>query len=301
MIHEYAIEPQLLSTWAASRRDSAEFFREYGLGTPRIVSSFPKKKANKLRSYFLKNTPANKQSQHAMRYTEMVNTLVETLVLRNVEAGQDNEWSQHAKAENERIPFNVILSSEPIGTDRNLTPDTMYDPGSIWNHQDQLNIQRTNEGFYSAISNLLRLAIEQIVIIDTYGWTRESIQQMQYMINHITEERVNNEIPPILLFYKQHQNSPNANEVRQRILRGVNISGANVRLTVCELEEIPGNDVFHNRCILTKHGGVSFGHGLGVSGDETHTDEVTLMKPEIYQKKWSQFVEENCFQEISRA
>lgn len=44
MIYEYALDPVVLSTWASNERDYAEFLREYGLGTPRMISSFPKKK-----------------------------------------------------------------------------------------------------------------------------------------------------------------------------------------------------------------------------------------------------------------
>ncbi|WP_319548514.1 hypothetical protein [Desulfogranum marinum] len=256
MIHEYAIEPSVLLSWATNDRDYYEFFREYGLGTPRIFSSFPKQKAKKLRRYFLAQVSADDQSQQAMRYTEMVVKLVERIVVREVEADQ-SEWSQRAVAENERIPFNVILSSELIGTDRNLTPDKMYEPGSIWNHQDQLNIHRTTEGFYSAISNLLRLATEQIVVIDPYGYSDKAIKQIQYLINHLPEKRVNHQIPSITLFYKTNTNGLNANEVRERILARVRIDEICTVLKVSELEEVPGSDVFHNRCILTEHGGVS--------------------------------------------
>lgn len=139
MIHEYAIEPGVLSAWAENTRDYTEFLREYGLGTPRIISSFPRQKANKLRSYFLQNAPADEQSQKWRRYMEMVNKLVETLVLREVEANQGNDWNDHAKAENARVPFSVIISSEPLGVDESITPATMYEPGSRWNHHDQLD------------------------------------------------------------------------------------------------------------------------------------------------------------------
>jgi len=299
MIHEYAIEPSVLLSWATNDRDYYEFFREYGLGTSRIFSSFPKQKAKKLRRYFLEKISADDQSQQARRYTEMVVKLVERIVVREVKADQ-SEWSQRAIAENERIPFNVILSSKPIGTDRNITPETMYEKGSIWNHQDQLNIHRTTEDFYSAISNILRLATEQIVVIDPYGYSDKAIKQIQYLINHLSEKRVNHQTPSISLFYKTKTNNLNAKEVRECILKRVHSAEIGKVLEVIELEEVLGSDVFHNRCILTEHGGVIFGHGLGVSGHETHTDEAILMKPEIYQKKWSQFVEENCFRKISR-
>lgn len=300
MIHEYAIEPSVLTAWAADKRDYAEFLREYGLGTPRIVSSFPKKKANKLRSYFLTKTPDDGQSQQGMRYVEMVNKLVEGIALRDVEPFGGNDWCLHAKNENERIPFNVILSSEPIQTQRNITPDTMYDPDSLWNHKDQLNIQRTNEGIRSAVSNLLRLATEQVVVIDPYGWTDRAIRQMQYLINRISESRINNKFPSFSLFYKENDSGLNADVVQQRILARVNAE-VGVELNVWELEEVAGSDVFHNRVVLTEHGGVCFGHGLGVSGEQGHTDDAFLIGIEIYQKKWKQFIEENCFHLVSKA
>ena len=301
MINEYAIEPSVLSTWAASRRDYAEFLREYGLGTPRIVSSFPKRKARKLRRYFLSNSPADDQSQQGLRYVEMVNKLVEDIALRDVEPCEDNDWSQHVKVENDRSPFSVILSSEPIETERNITPDTMYDPDSIWNHHDQLDIQRTNEGIRSAVSNLLRLATEQVVVIDPYGWTDRAVRQMQHLIYRLNANRINNNIPSITMCYKENNGGLNADDVRQRILQRPNVAEIGVDLKVLELAQVPGSDVFHNRCVLTEHGGVSFGHGIGVPNEQNHTDEAILMRTEIYQKKWKQFIEENCFQIVSQA
>jgi len=72
-------------------------------------------------------------------------------------------------------------------------------------------------------------------------------------------------------------------------------------LDVLELREAENSDVCHYRCIVTEHGCVRAVHGIGVSGDELHTDEVILMKPKIYQKKWQQFIEKNCFEKASEA
>ena len=109
-----------------------------------------------------------------------------------------------------------------------------------------------------------------------------------------------------LLFYKEKRGSgnsgngsPSADHVRQQIFQGLTGGLSNIQLEVFELRETENNDVFHNRCILTEHGGVITGHGISVSGDESHTDEAILMKPKIYQKKWRQFVEKNCFQVVS--
>ena len=308
MIHEYALDPAVLISWADNDRDYSEFLREYGLGTPRIVSSFPKKKASKLRSYLLKHSPQDTQSLAGQRYTEMVLKVVESIVVRDVDIQNTAVWTEAAVDENRRAPFDVILSSTEIQEGNNVTPASMYSRGSIWNHPGQINVSRTNEGLLSAVVNLIRLADEKIVIIDPFGWTAEAINFIQFMLQSIANNRIFDGLPAIVLFYKEKRGSgnsgngsPSADHVRQQILQGLTGDVSNMQLEVFELRETENSDVFHNRCILTEHGGVIAGHGIGVSGDELHTDEVILMKPKIYQKKWQQFIEKNCFEKASEA
>lgn len=301
MIHEYALDPALLWAWASNDRDYAEFLREYGLGTPRIFSSFPASKAAKLRSYFLRKGPAVVDSLQCRRYVEMVTKLTEVLVLRHAPEIQPHDWAIQVEREHERLPFDVIISSVAINAERNITPNDMYVQGSIWNHPDQLSIQRTNEGFCAAVASLLRLATQQIVVIDAYGWSQEAIVQVQHLIRCILQNRVNATLPHMTLFFKKNLRSPNAAHVKNEILNGMNLNGTVIQIDVLELEEIPGNDVIHNRCILTEHGGVIIGHGIGVTGDPAHTDDAVLLKPRLYHKKWKQFMEDRHFSIVSQS
>ena len=308
MIHEYALDPAVLLSWAGNDRDYAEFFREYGLGTPRIISSFPKKKASKLRSYLLQHSPQDNESLQAQRYMEMVTKLVESIVLRDVPDNQSQNWRDAVKSENERIQFGAVLSAAPIATRKNITPENMYNQNSIWNHSNQIDIKRTNDGFMSAVSNLIRLSTRQIVIVDAFGWKYNAIKLIQCIANAISHNRVHNQLPSICLFYKEKLRSRNSSsaslspkQVKTQIFQGLNTDVSKIQLRVAELREIPGNDVFHNRCILTEHGGVSIGHGIDVSGDYAHSDEAFLFAKQLYQKKWHQFIEAPCFEIVSEA
>jgi hypothetical protein len=308
MIHEYALDPAVLSAWASNSRDYAEFMREYGLGTPRIISSFPKKKASKLRSYFLSKGPADSDSLQGQRYLEMVQKMVEVLIIRDGHEPQDSNWEINVKVENERTPFGIVLSLEVIDISRNITPGSMYSPNSIWNHPRQKNIYRTVDGFLTVVTDFLRLATNNVVIVDAFGWTQEAVRTVQYFINSISERRVNSQLPCIYLYYKEKRGgthsgvgSPDAVTVKSRILQGVSENLSDIHLEVFELREVEGNDVFHNRCILTEHGGIITGHGIAISNDTAHTDEAILMELEIYEKKWRQFVEDNCFEIESHA
>ena len=307
MINEYALEPKVLASWASDQRDYAEFLREYGLGTPRIVSSFPRKKGAKLRSYLLSHSPWDAQSLAGQRYTEMVIKVVESIVVRDVQANTAVDWVGAAVVENSRAPFNVILSSTELQEGNNVTPDSMYSQNSIWNHPVQISFSRTNEGLLGVVLNLIRLADEKIVIIDPFGWTFEAINFIQFMLQSIANDRVSDGLPAIELHYKEKRGSgssgngsPSAAHVRQQIFDGLAGGVSTLQLEVFELRET-NNDVFHNRCILTEHGGVITGHGISISGDGSHTDEAILMKPEIYRKKWRQFIDQNCFQVVSKA
>jgi hypothetical protein len=302
MINEYALDPVVLSSWASNDRDYAEFLREYGLGTPRLCSSFPKKKASKFRSFLLRNSHSDQQSLASQRYTEMVLKLVESIVNRDTHIYQVDGWNEMAIAENKTVPFDVILSSDEIELVNNITLHSMYSVNSIWNHPRQQSIFRTNSDFISRISNLLRLSNEKIIIVDPYGWTSNSIKFIRYLLSSIMSDRINKLKPMIVLYYKEREKgSPSASHVKNNIIEGLTGDAASFQVEVFELKETPDSDVFHNRCILTEHGGVSTGHGISLPDEESHTDEMYLLDPEIYQKKWQQFNETICFELVSES
>lgn len=307
MIHEYALDPNVLNSWASNHRDYAEFIREYGLGTPRIISSFPRRKASKLRSYLMQFSPNEAQPLSAQRYTEMVQKIVESVIVRDVLENSPTDWAETAALENSRVPFGVILTSTDGLTGNSVKPTAIYDQNSIWSHPDQINVPRTNEGLITAFLNLVRLANSKIVIVDPFGWTDSAIRFIRLMLLAIKRNRVSGGFPSVTLFYKEKHGSgagngsPKAEYVRHRLLNDLKTDIPNLKLEVFELTEVEDGDVFHNRCILTELGGVMTGHGVSLSNDPSHTDEAILMKPGIYQKKWRQFVEANCYRVVSEA
>lgn len=307
MIYEYVIDPSVLYSWAANDRDYAEFLREYGLGTSRVISSFPKKKPSKLRSYLL-GSQGDSQSLQGQRYTEMVLKIVESVVQRDVPQNQKGAWSECSLVEHVRAPFDVILSSDPIDTVENITRENMYAKDSIWHHPSQVSIRRTNADLLSAVFNLIRLSSKRIVIVDPYGWTSEAISFISFLIDSMSDRRVCESIPSLTMYYKEKHGSdktgnasPSAPHVKNQILRGLSKNTIIPQLDIFELREKLGGDVFHNRCIITEHGGVLIGHGIGVTENEDHTDDVTLMNLVLYLKKWKQFVDEIDFEVISRS
>lgn len=307
MLWEYALEPKLLSKWASDIRDYRECLEKYGLGTPRIISSFPKSKASKLRRYLLKQGPVDEQSSHCQRYIELVEKLVESCVFRNTEAANADKWDIAVSNEHTRQPFDAILATLPLKDLDCLTPENMYEPGSIWNHKSQQIVRRTTPDLLEAFSGLLKLSTQNIVIVDPFGWTSEATHFNQKLLDYVVETHKNQEVPNIVLYYKEKRGgansgkgSPNADHVRQEVL-GTSGKRNSLNFEVYELQEIAGKDVFHNRCIMSENGGIITGHGIGVSEDGAHTDVAILMDKEIYVKNWNQFREEETFRVLSHS
>lgn len=303
MIHEYAISPELLKIWAANDRDYNEFFREYGLGTPRLASSFPKQKVAKSRSFYLREGPANEQSLQSQRYVEMVTHLTEALVHRDGFECASSDWSESVVSEDAREPFYALLTATPLESERCLTPDKMYSRTSIWNHSRQISVARTYESCFQSLGEVFRLAKNKIVIVDSYGWNQRAISFLSRLITEGLAHRIHSSLPDVVLYYKEDRRSsaPDSSYVKAELERRVLGTLPDLNIKVYGLAEVEGEDVFHNRCALTELGGVAFGHGIDLSEDPSHTDDVFLLERSLYDKKWDQFVENLCFDVVSKA
>lgn len=306
MLHEYAVAPDLLKQWAANDRDYYEFFREYGLGSPRISSSFPKQKASRFISYFLREAPADEQSLQGRRYVEMVKHMAEALICREGIACEAGDWIQDVVNEDARFPFHAVLSPANLDSPRSLTPETMYAPGSVWKHVRQDTVQRRYKAIAPYLKDMLRLAKKKVVIIDTYGWNDRAVGFIGQLIGDVCTDRCHSNVPEILVFYKERVDrhnagnaSPAAAKIKADIENALPAGSSEINVHVTELREKPGEDVFHNRCILTEHGGVSLGHGVDVSENPNHSDEITLLERKVYENKWSQFIDSPCFEVVT--
>ena len=303
MLHEYAFSPELLRKWAGNDRDYREFFREYGLGSPRLSSTFPKLKTSKFRSYFLRNGPVDEQSKQALRYTEMIDYLAEALIYRDGFECTKGEWGKDVIEEDNRNQFHAMISTELLDSPRSLTPENMYLENSVWGHCRQYSVPRRYQEIAPHLKNILRLAAKSVVIVDTFGWNERSIDFILHLVSDALSDRVYSVIPEIHLYFKEKydKSNPTAQAVKSSIEQGLPGTIEKISLTVTELREKDGSDVFHNRCILTEHGGISLGHGIDVSEDINHTDEITLLEKDVYEKKWNQFLNGSCFEVVSQA
>ena len=81
MVYEFAIEPDLVATWGTLTK-YRYFMDNFGLGTPRIMSEFPKFKNWRRR---VLQAASGREGLEMQRITAIINYLAETLVKRLME------------------------------------------------------------------------------------------------------------------------------------------------------------------------------------------------------------------------
>lgn len=162
MIHEYALEPELVATWG-NRYDFRYFIEKFGLGQPRIVSRYPKRWKRLVWHAFRNNELERK------RMEVLLARLSECIVQRRDYVWEPaDSWLGNAYKEHERVPFHAILAREnPAAHARTLVPDEIEHSSPLWEVPRGVTIARDAVAMASAVAAMLRIA-EVVIFIDPY-------------------------------------------------------------------------------------------------------------------------------------
>lgn len=292
MIYEYALEPELVASWY-DRILCRFFIEQFGFGTGRVVSRYPKKWRKLVWRAFDAAFAATAGDIKRKRIEELLTRLSEPQVSRPGYVWDDaHGWLENAKMENERSPFHVILSRNILRSQPNVLYmddilDNIGDPPETWSAPASIIVQRTAASMADAIRPMLRCA-KQIVFVDPYF--RANQQKYRNPLN-LFFQSIRNEPPPDLLeLHTAHScNAPDwdffKNECKT-YLPALLPSG--LTLIVRRLIDRDGGERQHNRYILTDIGGIQFGVGLD-EGAPGSTDDVTRLDADSYRRRMEDY------------
>lgn len=291
MINEYFIQPELIYKWSKSRRDTRFFLSSFGVGFPRLLSTFPKSKATKLRGLLLSNIPDDLSDLQKKVVEEFAAELSQNSIKRSINEILPEDWREAVSKVCLQSPPDVILATNKIeGIDCSIDEDGAYDRDSLFNHKRQIAPQRTIEGLSGAVKNLLRYSSE-IVIADPYTFKDRGLESAARFMNTAMENRINNSDVKIKVLFDAEK----GNSVYMREKLEPTASALGIGLTIIAIKEKENGEKFHNRYILTEYGGVSFGTGTDSSASY-HTDDLVLMEEHIYSMRWSQYRNAEAFE-----
>ena len=285
MIHEYALEPELVATWG-NRHDYRYFVEKVGLGQPRIVSRYPKRWARLVWRAF-----RSENELERARIVELLQRLGERMVHRRGylwDAGR--AWSENVRAEHARVPFHAILArGNPDGHGQVLVGGELSEATALWGVPRAMTIVRRAVDMAAAVAAMLRIA-EVVVFVDPYFVPGKNPyrQTLRAFLGAAVNARGVDGPLRVEVHTAANEDETLAAfqaECQARLPQYVPVG---MRLKVFRLEARQPGEQLHNRYILTDVGGVLFGAGLDERLDGA-TDDLHLMDRAQYEARWQQY------------
>jgi hypothetical protein len=287
MIHEYALEPELVATWG-NRHDFRYFVEKFGFGQPRVVSRYPKPWKRLVWEAFRSPDDLDRT-----RMVELLQRIGEPMVHRRDylwNAGRT--WVENAQAEHRRAPFHAILARENPHHDTSiLVASALEATTPLWAVPRGVTVMRRAADMATAVAAMLRIA-EVIVFVDPY-FGPDSLRHrrtLEAFLQAVNEGRAVDGPGRLEVHTSMDEDRTGTRaffeaECQHRLPHSI---PAGVALTVVRLLERPQGTQLHNRYVLTDLGGVLFGAGLD-EGDDGATDDVQLLDRAQYEERWQQY------------
>lgn len=297
MIHEFAVEPELLVEWSASRLSSAYFAGSFGLGEPRIVSHYPSDwQARALRHWTEREAKATTDEEKGklelqrQRFLELTRSLSGVMVNRTTLACANNKtWLDNALA---HAPHTLptILARQADGAPPHVLAGEAILGHVCWKLPKAMCVSRDAKALASAVTPLLRCCHE-VVFVDPYFHPSRHRPSFALFIDAL-KDRVGLGYPHRIeiLTSLSGRNRPSWHQFKSGCLESIAPllpPGWSMRVAAVNALSSRGEDV-HNRYILTNFGGIVFGVGLN-SGAATAADDLSVMSREQYERRWKQY------------
>ena len=291
MIHEYALEPELVAGWHNSS-DYRYFIEQFGFNrsgtaTGRVVAHYPKKWEKRVWDAFSANSGQSANSFDSRRRIEtFLRGIKETLVRRpNIRWDDQRPWLENAEQENTRRPFHAILARDNPRDNFQVVrgDDELADnPPPLWRVHPETTVSRQAKAMATHLEPMLRCATK-IFFVDPHFRASESRfrNPLREFLRIICDGS-----RTVTLEYHASASYANApswdhflRECQDHLPR---LIPRGFKLTVRRWKNRTGGQRSHNRYILTDIGGVLFGHGLD-EGDGS--DDIFRLSRETY-RKW---------------
>jgi len=294
MIHEYAIDPELVVAWGKDPKDCRHFYGEFGLGTSHFMADFPSFK--KWRKQF-RQAWARANDNEKKRIDELFCRITEKRVCRlGPDYDDSRTWLENAEKENGRQAFQAILSTgNPRKHDRVLAASVFDDsPGNhpLWHVAQQSSSPRMASEMAELVAPLL-INCTELHFVDPH-FSPDNARHRKPLADFLKKATLFRERRPpikrIVMHSSYTQEKPSPAFFRQgceQKLPGIIPKG--LQLELKRWQQRDGGEKLHNRYILTDIGGVKADPGLD-EGQDGESFEAILLDRCLYDKHWNDYV-----------
>ncbi len=293
MIYEYAIEPELAVDWGKDRSEYRYFIEQFGIGTSRMMSEFPRFK--NWRKQFEQAAATADPDNELPRITAVFNLLSEQRIKRiGYEYDGNIPWLDNSEVENERQEFQAILARTNPRNHMKVLAKGVAESSPLWKVDDQEICPRKAKSMSEFITPLLANCSELHFIDPHFGAENPRFRKpLEAFINTFATNRSGRPtIKKIVLHTSDKADfsyfkSECISQLQPRI-------PAEIQLVLQRWKQREGGEKLHHRYILTDIGGVKFDPGLdeGAPGENV---ELILLRRRLYEKYWKDYVLEPAF------
>jgi hypothetical protein len=295
MIHEYAIDPELAAEWGKDIQQYRYFIENFGLGTQRIMSEFPR--LNNWRRQFGKIARATDKTNELPRITAIFEILTRPLIQRTKsEYDGDYSWLENAELEDSRSiqKFKAIIAKTNPRNHSNVLTDEILDSSPLWNLKREDDCQRESSAMAQLFRPLLSNCSEVHFIDPHFGPENsrhrrpleaflETITLCRHSRPPIKSITIHTSIKSDFAFFKN---------VCLKNLPSIIPKGLTIILKRWKQRE--NSEKIHGRFILTDIGGIFIEPGLD-EGKKGELVKAFLLGRDFYKKEWLNYVEKPAF------
>jgi hypothetical protein len=273
MIHEYAVEPEVLSRWQNFRY----FSENFGVSRGRLISEFPKEWVKRVYESLEGCKDIEKST-----IIQRLKHLKETALLPRRYQGHDwnnGAWIDNAVTEHLKTSFRAIIAvANPKSFDFVRCGDDLDETDPLWRAETECRIERTATQMAECAATLLR-ASSKIRFVDPYFEPNDPrfTNPLKEFLRRALTDRGKAGLRNIEYHTSNRATRAhilNAAARNWAWFRGLLPRG--LRLQIVQWHK----DDMHNRFILTERGGMKFANGLD-EGDNPRHDVVNLLGEKV--------------------
>ena len=295
MLFEYAVEPELVAAWA-DPRTGRYFIDRFGIGTPRVISRYPKRWKKLVWKAWeaVEIGDVGEIDRQRRRMETLIRHLSSVMVERQrPDWDSDRSWVDNAVGQ--RVPFHAILARHnPTGDPRVLVADELDGSTSRWAEPHAATVRRRAKAIAEKVGGMLRIA-RNIIFVDPYFAPDRPrfVKVIAACVRAGCEGRAVGSARVRILSSDREENGTYDHletMCRKHLPREF---PADLEVMIRRLGERQGGERLHNRYILTELGGVSLGVGLDEPDDpsvaDAVTDDLSLLAGDQYGVRWRQY------------
>lgn len=279
MLHEYALDPLVLSNWHSFRY----FYEKFGVAHGRLISRFPKKWKK-----MVYEACGGCGDIERKRIEEKLRDIDAKLLTTGRSYDSNFAWLNNAEVQHRLQPFHAIIANEnPRQVNEILIAHDIDENMLLWKVSREIPVPRKAADLAKCLATLLQNSTE-ILFVDPHFRPYEG--RYKNALRHFIEVACANNSNFKRIEYHLEENPDATAEFFERECcdKIPAIVPHGIEIIFIRWKQRDGGESLHPRYVLTDRGGVRIEHGLD-EGNEGETTDISLLDEALYRQRWADF------------